>query len=243
MARIRGERAFIPPHNSSNAITERVHDVAIHGVHDVMRSCVHEVVIHGTRSRETICQRSYEIQCPRCTDIPHSIHPQVLPDTTFKQDVIMPTKIDSALRQRAVRLVLEHQQKYPSMTAAVKAVAGQVGMGHETLRKLVRQAEVDAGHWPGFTSEEHAEIKKLKAENRRLREDVAILQAATTYLAWGELRPPQPMIARFIDDTRAQGYTAGGDLPGLARARPTDRCTHLPGLEAKGPARRRANHH
>jgi len=43
----------------------------------------------------------------------------------------MPKKIDSALRQRAVRLVLEHQQEYPSMTAAVKAVAGQVGMGHE----------------------------------------------------------------------------------------------------------------
>jgi len=74
------------------------------------------------------------------------------------------------------------------MTAAIKTVSNQVGMGHETLRKLVRQAEVDAGQRPGFTSEEHAEIKKLKAENRRLREDVAILQAATTFFA-GELDP------------------------------------------------------
>ena len=50
------------------------------------------------------------------------------------------------------------------------------------------QAEVDAGARPGVTSEEHEEIKKLKAENRRLREDVAILKAATTFFV-GELDP------------------------------------------------------
>ena len=50
------------------------------------------------------------------------------------------------------------------------------------------QAEIDAGDRDGQTSEEHAEIKRLKAENRRLREDVAILKAATTFFA-GELDP------------------------------------------------------
>ena len=100
----------------------------------------------------------------------------------------MPKKIDSAARERAVRLVLEHHQEYPSMTAAINAVANQVGIGHETLRKLVRQAEVDSGQRQGVSSQEHAEIKKLKAENRRLREDVAILKAATTFFA-GELDP------------------------------------------------------
>jgi len=72
----------------------------------------------------------------------------------------MPKKYDSALRARAVRLVQDHHEEYRSMTAAVKAVAKQVGMGHETLRKWVRQAQVDAGAQQGTTSEELEQIKK-----------------------------------------------------------------------------------
>ena len=90
----------------------------------------------------------------------------------------MPKKIDEQLRARAVRLVTEHQQEYPTLTAACEAVARQVGVGKESVRRWVRQAEVDAGLRPGATSEESEEIKKLRAENRRLREDVAILRAA-----------------------------------------------------------------
>jgi transposase len=56
------------------------------------------------------------------------------------------------------------------------------------VRRWVLQADVDAGRRPGVTSEESAEIKALKAENRRLREDVAVLEAATTFFA-GELDP------------------------------------------------------
>ncbi len=93
----------------------------------------------------------------------------------------MPKKIDPELRARAVRMVLEHQQEYPSQTAAAGAVARQLGLGRETVRRWVVQAEVDAGERAGVTSEEHEEIKRLKAENRRLREDVAILKAATTF--------------------------------------------------------------
>jgi transposase-like protein len=63
-----------------------------------------------------------------------------------------------------------------------------VGVGKESVRRWVRQAEVDAGLRPGITSEESEEIKKLRAENRRLREDVAILRAATSFFA-GELDP------------------------------------------------------
>ena len=72
------------------------------------------------------------------------------------------------------------------MTAAALAVAKQLGLGRETVRRWVVQAEVDAGARPGSTTTEHAEIKRLKAENRRLREDVEILKAATTFFA-GEL--------------------------------------------------------
>jgi transposase-like protein len=101
---------------------------------------------------------------------------------------VMPKKIDPALRDRAVRLVREHRSEYPSLTAASAAVARQVGVGHESVRRWVLQAEIDDGNRDGVTSVELAEIKKLKAENTRLREDVAILKAAATFFA-GELDP------------------------------------------------------
>jgi transposase len=101
---------------------------------------------------------------------------------------VMPKKIDSALRDRAVRLVREHRSEYPSLTAAAAAVARQVGVGHESVRRWVLQADIDDGTRDGVTSIESAEIKKLKAENTRLREDVAILRAATSFFA-GELDP------------------------------------------------------
>ena len=100
----------------------------------------------------------------------------------------MPKKIDPALRERAVRLVLEHRAEYPSAAKAIAAVARQEGVGNESLRRWVVQADIDAGVRDGQTSEEVAEIKRLKAENRRLREDVAILKAATTFFV-GELDP------------------------------------------------------
>jgi transposase len=98
----------------------------------------------------------------------------------------MPKKISPELKARAVRMVAEHQEDYPSVTAAAQAVAKQLGLGRETVRRWVVQAEVDSGGRPGMTSAEHAEIKRLRAENRRLREDVDILKAATSFFA-GEL--------------------------------------------------------
>jgi transposase len=98
----------------------------------------------------------------------------------------MPRKINSELKARALRMVQEHEKDYPSQTAAVQAVAKQLGLGRETVRRWVVQAEIDEGGRPGVTSAEQAEIKRLKAENRRLREDVDILRAATTFFA-GEL--------------------------------------------------------
>ena len=63
-----------------------------------------------------------------------------------------------------------------------------MGVGKESVRRWVIQADVDAGRREGTTSEESAEIKRLKAENRRLCEDVAALKAATTFFV-GELDP------------------------------------------------------
>ena len=100
----------------------------------------------------------------------------------------MPKKIDPTVRERAVRLVREHRSEYPSDTAAAQAVGKQLGLGQETVRRWVVQAEVDAGRRDGASSEDLEEIKRLKAENRRLREDVAILKAATSFFV-GELDP------------------------------------------------------
>ena len=94
----------------------------------------------------------------------------------------MPKKITEELRARAVRMVLEHREDYPSRTAAAQAVARQLGVGRETVRRWVVDAEIDAGQRPGVTSAEQAEIKALKARVRRLEEDNAILKAATTFL-------------------------------------------------------------
>lgn len=100
----------------------------------------------------------------------------------------MPKKIDEQLKVRAVRLVTEHRQEYPTLTAACEAVARQVGVGKESVRRWVRQAEVDAGDREGRTSEELAEIKELKAKVRRLEADNEILKAATVFFV-GELDP------------------------------------------------------
>lgn len=80
----------------------------------------------------------------------------------------------------------EHQ--YSSLTAAAEAVARREGLGQETVRRWVVQAQVDGGGRQGATSEELAKIGKLKAENRQLREDVAILKAATSFFV-AELDP------------------------------------------------------
>lgn len=100
----------------------------------------------------------------------------------------MPKKISPELKVRAVRMVQEHQQDYPSVTAASAAVAKQLGLGRETVRRWVVDAEIDAGARPGTTTAELAEIKTLKAKVRRLEEDNAILRSATVFFA-GELDP------------------------------------------------------
>jgi transposase len=72
------------------------------------------------------------------------------------------------------------------VTAVCFAVAGQLGMSRETLRRWITQAEVDDGARPGVTTAEAEEIRRLKAENKRLREANEILKAASIFFA-GEL--------------------------------------------------------
>ena len=95
------------------------------------------------------------------------------------------------LRERAVRMVAEVRPNYESDWAAITAVAAKLGIGTaETLRKWVRQGQVDAGSRPGVTSEESAELKRLRRENAELRRANEILKAASAFFA-AELDRPQ----------------------------------------------------
>jgi transposase len=87
------------------------------------------------------------------------------------------------VRERAVRMVLEHREQYPSEWAAILSISQKFGMGHETLRKWLRKAEVDEGIRPGTTSSEVERIKDLERENRELRRANEILKAASAFFA------------------------------------------------------------
>lgn len=95
----------------------------------------------------------------------------------------MRRKIPKELRDRAVRLVFEHEDDYSSQWAAIRAVSEQVGCGEETLRRWVRQAETDAGNRPGTTTEEKDRIRELERENQELRRTNEILKAASVFFA------------------------------------------------------------
>ena len=86
------------------------------------------------------------------------------------------------LRERAVRMVAEIRPEYGSQWAAICAVAGKLGIGApETVRIWVRRAEVDAGDRPGVTTEQAAELARLKRENAELRRANEILKAAAAF--------------------------------------------------------------
>ena len=91
------------------------------------------------------------------------------------------------VRERAVRMVFDHQGEYPSQWQAVVSIAAKIGCTAETLRKWVRRAEVDSGQREGVTSDERAMVKELERENRELRRANEILRKASAYFAQAEL--------------------------------------------------------
>ena len=87
----------------------------------------------------------------------------------------------SELKERAVRMVLDLQRTDPQDKNIISRVARQLGVGSESLRTWVKQAQIDAGKRPGLTTEEQAELTKLRKENRELRRANDILQAAAVF--------------------------------------------------------------
>jgi transposase len=103
-----------------------------------------------------------------------------------------PSKYPRELRERAVRLVLESKATYPSEYEAIRSIAAKLGIvSPESLRKWVRQAEVDGGVRVGKTTEEIAEIRDLKKEVAELRRGNEILKRASAFFAAELDRPPR----------------------------------------------------
>ena len=96
-------------------------------------------------------------------------------------------KYSAEVRDRAVRLVLDHEHEYPSQWAAIRSVAEKIGCSAETLRNWVQQAERDQGRRSGLTTDERSRIKQLERENQELRRANEILRKASAYFAQAEL--------------------------------------------------------
>ncbi len=96
------------------------------------------------------------------------------------------------MRERAVRMVFDHQHEYPSQWKAIESISAKLSINHETLRNWVRRAETDAGERPGVTSDERARIRDLEREVKELRRANEILKAAAAFFA----REPDPQPPR-----------------------------------------------
>src|SRR5499427_2066035 len=97
------------------------------------------------------------------------------------------SRFSPEVRERAVRMVLEHAEQHESQWAAIRSIASKLGCSAETLRNWVRQAERDQGARPGLTTDERQRLKQLERENFELRRANEILKKAAAFFAQAEL--------------------------------------------------------
>ena len=100
------------------------------------------------------------------------------------------TRYSTEVRERAVRMVIEHGREHASQWAAIVSIATKIGCAPQTLHNWVAQVERDSSKRSGPTSDERERIKALERENRELRQANEILRKASAYFAQAELDRP-----------------------------------------------------
>ena len=96
-------------------------------------------------------------------------------------------KFSAEVRERAVRMVMEHRGEYASLWSAVESIAPKIGCVPQTLLTWVQRHEVDAGMRNGVTTEEARRVKELEREVKELRRANEILRKASAYRAQAKL--------------------------------------------------------
>jgi transposase len=97
------------------------------------------------------------------------------------------SRFSAEVRERAVRMVVEHASDHPSRWAAITSMATKIGCSAQTLSNWVSRHETDVGRRPGVTTDERAQLNALERENKELRRANEILRTASAYFAQAEL--------------------------------------------------------